>query len=295
MTVPLGGVARAVNAIGVTEQYARVRNLVILQGRYFDSVDIASRAKVCVVTPHLAELAAPGQDPIGRPLRLGELQFTIIGVFRERVSTFGQSEIQRDSALVPFPIVQYFTGAETVGTLYATSDRPQDVELVTREVNRVLKNRHRAGAEYQIQNLASILSAVRNISRALSLVLLVIAGIALLISGIGIMNIMLVTVTERTREIGIRKAVGARKKEILNQFLLESLIISGSGAALGVVIAVVLVLLTQTVLPSELSVPVSWISVVLAMGVSCMTGLLFGYLPANKAAKLHPTESLRYE
>jgi putative ABC transport system permease protein len=295
MTVALGGVARAVNVIGVTGQYARVRNLVILKGRFFDSVDMESRAKACVVTEHLAELAAPGRDPIGKPLRLGELQFTIIGVFRERVSTFGQSEIQRDSALVPFPIVQYFTGTETVGTLYATSDRPQDVAQVTREINDVLKSRHRAGAEYQIQNLASILSAVRNISRALTIVLLVIAGIALLISGIGIMNIMLVTVTERTREIGIRKAVGARKREILNQFLLESLIISGSGAGLGVVIAVFLVVLTQTVLPPELSVPVPWISVVLAIGVSCMTGLIFGYLPANKAAKLHPTESLRYE
>jgi putative ABC transport system permease protein len=166
---------------------------------------------------------------------------------------------------------------------------------VTREIGDVLRGRHRAGAEYQVQNLAAILAAVRNIASALTIVLLVIAGIALVISGVGIMNIMLVTVTERTREIGIRKAVGARQREILNQFLLEALLISGSGAALGTIIAVSLAMVTRTLLPPEFTVPVPWFSVVLAIGVSCLTGLLFGYLPANKAAKLQPTESLHYE
>jgi putative ABC transport system permease protein len=295
MSLDLHNVARPINVIGVTQSYLRVRNLIILEGRWFDSDDMQMRSKVCLVTEHLAKMAYPDEDPIGRPLRLGELKFTIIGVFRERVSTFGQSEIQRDSALIPFPLVQSFTGNETVETLYATTAQPQDVPMVTREIPEVLRSRHRSGTEYRVQNLSSILAAVRNIANALTVVLLVIAGIALLISGIGIMNIMLVTVTERTHEIGIRKAVGARRKEIMNQFLLESLIISGTGAALGVTIAGVLAILTRTLLPPEFSVPVPWFSVVLAIGVSCVTGLLFGYLPANKAAKLHPTESLRYE
>ncbi|HVC00406.1 MAG TPA: ABC transporter permease [Candidatus Dormibacteraeota bacterium] len=295
MTVDVGAVARPVTLIGVTEDYARVRNLVIMQGRYFDQDDIRMRAKECVVTPHLALLAYPHQDPIGKPLRLGELKFTIIGVFRERVSTFGQSEIQRDTALVPFPLIQMFTGNQFVSTFYATCDRPQDVPVATREIQEVLRSRHRPGAEYQVQNLTSILDAARKISRALMVVLLVTAGIALLISGIGIMNIMLVTVTERTHEIGIRKAVGARKKEIMNQFLLEALIISLTGAVLGVGIAIALAMLARQLLPPEIVVPVPWIAVVLAFAVSCATGLLFGYLPANKAAKLQPTESLRYE
>ncbi|HVB35129.1 MAG TPA: ABC transporter permease [Patescibacteria group bacterium] len=295
ITVVAGGKARAITLIGVTESYARVRNLVVLQGRYFDQDDMRVGAKECIVTPHLASLAYPDRDPIGKPLRLGELRFTIIGVFRERVSTFGQSEIQRDSALVPFPLIQMFTGNRFVSTFYASSDRPQDVPLVTREIGEVLRSRHRPGAEYQVQNLTSILNAARKISLALTVVLLVTAGIALVISGIGIMNIMLVTVTERTREIGIRKAVGARKREIMNQFLLEALIISLSGAALGVTAAIVLAVLARQLLPPEMSVPVPWIAVVLAFAVSCSTGLLFGYLPANKAAKLQPTESLRYE
>ncbi len=295
MTTVADGRARAITVVGATEQYLRVRNLIIIKGRWFDYDDMQMRSKVCLVTENLAKLAYPYEDPIGQPLRLGELKFTIIGVFRERVTTFGQSEIQRDTALVPFPLVQMFTGNQFVGTLYATSDRPQDVPLVTREIGEVLKSRHRSGAEYQVKNLSSILAAVKNIARALSLVLVVIAGIALLISGIGIMNIMLVTVTERTHEIGIRKAVGARKRMIMDQFLLEALIISGSGAILGVLIAVFAAVLMRTLLPSQFKVPVPWISVVLAIGVSCVTGLIFGYLPANKAAKLQPTESLRYE
>ncbi len=295
MTLVLHSVARAVNVIGVTEPYLRVRNLVILQGRWFDYDDMQMRSKVCLVTEHLAQAAYPDQSPIGQPLRLGELKFTIIGVFRERVSTFGQSEIQQNSALVPFQLISSFTGRNIVNTLYATTDSPQDVPLVTREIGDLLRSRHRAGADYQVQNLASILAAVRNIANALTVVLLVIAGIALLISGVGIMNIMLVTVTERTREIGIRKAVGARRREIMNQFLLEAFIISGSGAALGTIIAVSLAMVTRTLLPPEFTVPVPWFSVVLAIGVSCLTGLLFGYLPANKAAKLQPTESLHYE
>ena len=295
MTVDLRSVARPITLIGVTAEYAKVRNLVIMQGRYFDRDDMRMRAKECVVTPHLAHLAYPNQDPIGRPLRLGELKFTIIGVFRESVSTFGQSEIQQDTALVPFPVIQMFSGDQFVSTFYASCDNPQVVPLVTREIDEVLRSRHRHGAEYQVQNLASILEAARRISRALMVVLLLTAGIALLISGIGIMNIMLVTVTERTHEIGIRKAVGARKREIMNQFLLEALIISLTGAVVGVAIAIAVATLARQLLPPEIHVPVPWISVVLAFAVSCATGLLFGYLPANKAAKLQPTESLRYE
>jgi putative ABC transport system permease protein len=134
----------------------------------------------------------------------------------------------------------------------------------------------------------------------LTIVLILVAVIALTISGIGIMNIMLITVTERTREIGIRKALGAPRDAILYQFLLEALIISGTGAVIGILIAVLIPAIGNFLIgffpvPAADGIPVSWISVVLAFIVSCSTGLLFGYLPANRAAKLHPTESLRYE
>jgi ABC-type antimicrobial peptide transport system permease subunit len=174
------------------------------------------------------------------------------------------------------------------------------VQQVAEEVGEILHSRHRPGAEYRVQNLASLRDSAEKISFALTIVLLLIAFIALLISGIGIMNIMLVTVTERTREIGIRMAVGARRSHILSQFLMEAVIISGCGALLGIGIGVLVPVLSRSLLallpvPGPIQIPISWLSVLAAFVVSCGTGLVFGYLPANRAASLHPTDSLRYE
>jgi putative ABC transport system permease protein len=171
---------------------------------------------------------------------------------------------------------------------------------VTDEIARILRSRHRPDAEYEIQNLSSILETSRRISLAMTIVLLVIAMLALLISGIGIMNIMLVSVTERTREIGIRKAIGAPQRDILYQFLLEAILISGIGALIGIGMAVAIpfsveVLAQFLPLPPGVSIPISWLSVALAFLVSCATGVLFGYLPAKTAAQLQPVESLRHE
>jgi putative ABC transport system permease protein len=237
---------------------------------------------------------------VGQEIRVGDLRFTVIGVFRERISTFGQTEIARESVLVPFGLITYYTGTEHISTLYVQADSPEAVSMVTRQVSQILKSRHRPGAEYDVENLTSLLESARKISRALTILLVLIALIALAISGVGIMNIMLVTVTERTHEIGIRKAVGAPRDAILYQFLMEAFLISGTGALVGIVIAVAIPIainLVLRVIPEAIGirVPVSWVSVVLAFVVSCSTGLLFGYLPANRAARLHPTESLRYE
>lgn len=300
MTVVVNGAAHSINLVGVTEEFQQIRNLAIVRGRYFDKDDMNSRSKVCLLTEALAAAVFPTDNPVGKDIRAGELQFTVIGVFRERVATFGQSELTRESMIVPFSLIKYYTGEDALKTFYVQADRPEDVPNVTRQVKEMLQTRHRSGAEYRAENLTGILETARNISAALTVVLIVIALIALAISGIGIMNIMLVTVTERTREIGIRMAVGARRKAILYQFLLEALMISGTGALAGIGIAVAIPVLINFLMsffpvPADVGIPVSWISVVLAFVVSCSTGLLFGYLPANRAAKLHPTESLRYE
>jgi len=295
MTVVLDGKERPVSLVGVTEGFQTIRHLVILRGRFFDSDDMESRSKVCLLTKDLATRVFPYEDPIGKSIRVGELRFTVIGVFRERVATFGLSEIQRESAIIPFLLMKYYTGEEIIQVLYAQARQAEDVLSVTRQVESILKSRHPVGAVYNVQNLNSILDVARNVSRALTLVLLLIAFIALLISGVGIMNIMLVTVTERTREIGIRKAVGAPRADILYQFLIEALMISGSGAVAGILIGVSIPVLIQPLLPGNLRVPISGLSVAVAFLVSCLTGVLFGYLPASRAAKLQPTESLRYE
>ena len=300
MTVVVGGQEYPVNLVGVTQGFQEIRNLDIVRGRYFDPDDMSTASKVCLLTKELASLVFPYADPVGKDIRIGEIHLTTIGVFQERVATFGQSEITGKSVIVPFSLIPYYTGQGYFRTFYAQADKPEDVPLVTGEVADIIKSRHRPEAQYLVQNLTGILETARSIATALTLVLIVIAMIALAISGIGIMNIMLVTVTERTREIGIRKAIGARRSAILYQFLIEALMISGTGALTGILIAVSIPVLINSLLryfpvPEGVSIPVSWISVVLAFVVSCSTGLIFGYLPANRAAGLHPTESLRYE
>jgi putative ABC transport system permease protein len=295
MSVVVGGTVRPVNLIGVTNGYQTIRRLLILRGRYFDVVDVESRAKVCLITKDLAERVYGRENPIGRELRMGELTFSVIGVFRERVSTFGLSEIQKESVIIPIPLMKYYTGVDVLRTLFAQAARPEDVSSVQRQLAQLLISRHPAGAEYDVQTLTAILSAAQSISLGLTIMLILVAFIALLISGIGIMNIMLVTVKERTREIGIRKAIGAARREIMYQFLVEAFLISGGGAVLGILIGIAIPVTAQFLLPGNLRVPISPTSVVVAFVVSCSTGLLFGYLPANQAAALQPIESLRYE
>jgi putative ABC transport system permease protein len=295
MSVIVGGTERPINLIGVTEGFQAIRRLLIIRGRYFDSADMETRSKVCLVTKDLSDRVFGLENPIGGTIRMGELTFTVIGVFRERVATFGLSEIQKESVIIPHTLMKYYTGVDVLRVLYAQAARPEDVPGVERQMTRLLMSRHPIEAEYDVQTLAAILSAAQNISLALTIVLLVIAFIALLISGIGIMNIMLVTVTERTREIGIRKAIGAAHREILYQFLIEAFLISGGGAVIGILIGVAIPVAIQPLLPGNLRVPISGLSVVIAFAVSCSTGLFFGYLPANEAARLQPIESLRYE
>ena len=295
MTMAVDGVDRAVNLVGVTEGYQTIRRLLIVRGRYFDAGDMEMRSKVCLITTQLAERIFGQENPIGRPIHMGELAFTVIGVFRERVETFGLSEIHENSVLIPFTVMKYYTGTEVVGLLDVQADEAEDVPSVARQLDQLLHSRHPVEADYNVQTLTAILGAARNISLALTLVLIIIAAITLLISGIGIMNIMLVTVTERTREIGIRKAIGAARREILYQFLVESFFISGGGAVIGILVGIAVPVAVQSFLPGNLRVPVSPLSVVIAFVVSCSTGLFFGYLPANQAASLQPVESLRYE
>ncbi len=295
MTVVVGGVERPVNLVGVTAGYQAIRRLVVLRGRYLDAGDMEMRSKVCLITTQLADRILGQENPVGRPIRMGELTFTVIGVFRERVETFGLSDIQENSVILPFTLMKYYTGVEVVRLLDAQAARAEDVPSVERQVGQLLRARHPSGAEYKVLTLTAILNAARNISLALTIVLIIIAFIALVISGVGIMNIMLVTVTERTREIGIRKAIGAARREILYQFLIESFLISGGGAVLGILIGIAVPVTIQSFLPGNLRVPVSPLSVIIAFVVSCSTGLFFGYLPANQAASLQPVESLRYE
>ncbi len=297
MAVVVNGKERPVALIGVTEGFQKIRNLLILKGRFFDQVDMQNASKACLITQELANKFPQGQGLVGKNLRVGELTFTVIAVFRERVATFGQSEITSESVIIPFPLIKYYNGSEFLKVLYAQADTADSVPEVTNSMQKLLESRHHQGAVYVVQNLSSILDAARKISLALTAVLLLVGSIALVISGVGIMNIMLVTVTERTREIGLRKAVGAKRQEILYQFLTEAFIISGVGAIVGILIAVSIKFIAEPLIPSDiaLKIPISMASIAVSFVVSCAVGVLFGYLPASRASNLQPTEALRYE
>jgi len=300
MSLSVDGKEHPIYLVGVTAGFQEIRNLLVLRGRYLDQDDLRTQSKVCLLTQDLAKLLFPSESPLGKEIGIGELHFTVIGVFKERVASFGLTEIRPESVIVPFSLIKYYTGSEFFKTFYVQADKPEDVPMVTTQVEKVLESRHRAEAKYRVENLAGILDAAHKISLALTVLLILVALIALTISGIGIMNIMLVTVTERTREIGIRKAIGARRDAILYQFLMEAVLISGTGALVGIAIAVSIPVIINFAIGffpevSGVTIPVSWLSVLLAFMVSCSTGLLFGYLPASRAANLHPTESLRYE
>jgi len=281
--------------IGSDEYYKPVRNLQVLTGRFIDAGDLALRQKVALLTERLAKrLFGTPDAAVGKTIKIHGLQFTVIGTFKERVESFGQSELNAETVLIPITVQQYFLRVERIDPLYVQVRAPDDVEAMTRQVKQILESRHRAGSAYKVENLTGILNAAKSISRILSLVLILVSAIALIISGIGIMNIMLVTVTERTREIGLRMAVGASRRDILLQFLTEAVLISVGGGAIGIAAGVALPLSVQFFV-ENLRIPVSMWSVAIAVSVSSVVGLVFGMLPASRASRLNPTEALRYE
>ncbi len=281
--------------VGSDEQYAKVRNLVLLAGRFVDANDVALRSKVALLTEKLARRIYGSQNAaIGQQIKLHGLQFDVIGSFKEKTESFGLSELASETVFIPITVMRYFVPALKVDPMYVQAREARDVPEITSEVKRIIESRHRLGARYKVENLSAILDAAEKISTILGVVLLLVSAIALIISGIGIMNIMLVTVTERTREIGLRMAVGAARRDVLTQFLAEALLISVSGGAIGILIGVAIPLTIGLLVP-EINIPLSVWSVIIAFAVSVAVGLIFGILPARRAARLNPTEALRYE
>jgi len=291
----INGKEQDVRVNGSDENYHAVRNLIIVAGRFMDSSDVTLRQKVALLTQKLAQKLFGGQQAaIGQTIKIHGLEFTVIGTFRERTQSFGLAELTDETILIPITVLRYFTPVERIDPMYVQAKHAADVELVTGRIRSILESRHRPGAKYSVENLTAVLDAARQIAIVLTIVLMLVSAIALVISGIGIMNIMLVTVTERTREIGVRMAVGASRREILLQFLTEACLISIGGGLIGILVGVAGPL-SVALFVDNLAIPISKTSIVVAFGVSMVVGLLFGILPANRASQLNPTEALRYE
>jgi putative ABC transport system permease protein len=300
-----GGGREALGRIrGVTQAFPEMRNREVLAGRFFDSTEVDGQARVAVIGLTVVERLFPESYPIGQTLRIGDVNFRIIGVMAEVGGTaFGGDE--NDLVFVPVTTAQTrlsgqreLSGDRPLSSILVQAREADSVDLVAQQVRETLREEHnisfRDEDDFQIFTQSDLLSSLEQITGLLTIFLGIIAGISLLVGGIGIMNIMLVTVTERTREIGLRKAVGAQRRDILLQFLTEAVTLSMVGGGIGIALSLTGAFAISAVLPS-LAVSVQPASVLLATAISVAIGVFFGSYPANRAAALNPIDALRYE
>ena len=287
--------------VGTGQDFPSVRNYQLATGQFFSSSDVQASSKVAVIGQTVVTNLFPSIDPIGQVMKVNGQSFRIIGVFAQKGSSGGFNN-QDDVVVVPITSAwNYLLGGRgrNVQQIYVEAVSADATTAANTEITQILLDRHHisdpAQADFQILSQQDVLNSASQTTGVLTLMLGAIAGISLVVGGIGIMNIMLVTVTERTREIGIRKAIGARRQDILMQFLIESMFLAGIGGLLGILIAFVLSPLLP-ILVSSLPKPIiSTPSVFMAFGISVGIGLFFGLYPANRAAGLRPIEALRYE
>ncbi len=281
---------------GITEKYFLLRNVEIEYGNTITQKDINSMLKVAVIGPGVVEELFPNTpNPIGQNIRINGNSFTVIGVTKSKGSGMMSSD---DSVFIPLTTAQKILfGVNHVSNIYVSAKSEELMDKAMNQLGFFLLELHGLKipdeADFEITSQEDIIETVSEVTGTFTTLLTGIAAISLVVGGIGIMNIMLVTVTERTREIGIRKALGAKRKTITTQFLVEAIVLTLMGGILGVLIGIgVSVALTKNMdLPTVISIP----SVILAVGVSCLIGIVFGWYPAHRASKLSPIEALRYE
>jgi putative ABC transport system permease protein len=288
---------------GVTPEYVDVRQWEIASGRIFDASDMAGATKVCLVGQTVARQLFGGVDPLGQVIRVRRVPFTVIGVLESKGQSMMGSD-QDDLILMPITTARKrVLGASnlakqrSVGTIWVKVAEGYDMKVAEEQVRSLLRQRHRLQPgqddDFSLRNLEEVAATQEASSRVLALLLAAVASVSLVVGGIGIMNIMLVSVTERTREIGLRMAVGARTRDILGQFLVEAVTLSLIGGLAGIAIGV-----ATAVGIAEIAgwrIVLSPASVVLAVAFAFAIGVFFGFYPARKAAQLNPVEALRFE
>jgi len=294
-TVSVQSRAKDVAVLGTTPNYTLVRkNVKILRGRFLDEDDVAQRAKVCVVNRPLYEELFGADTSEPKMFRTLGMSFLVVGEFDKPVDTMGQGEVTPESIFIPVTVSWFFTPSRRVDTVFAEVRRFEDIPAAVSVTEQLLKERHHQGSVFKVKSMTTVIQVATKISFGLIVVFIVAAAVSVVVGGVGIMNILLASVEQRTREIGLRMSLGARRKDILRQFLLEALMLGIVGAALGVLIGAGLPLLVSAVVRA-VAIRVSALSAVLAFVFSCAVTVIFGVVPAVRAANLNPTEALRHE
>ena len=285
---------------GSTPDYLIARGWQVAQGTAFDDSDVRSSRRVALIGASVATNLFGDENPIGQSMRINRTSFDVVGVLASKGQSLDGRD-QDDTVIIPLTSAQrYLAGNRWRSSVRMILVQATSDEVMTNlglDIDALLRDRHKidttADADFSLKNLAALADSAAQIARTMSLLLGAIASISLVVGGIGIMNIMLVSVTERTREIGIRMAIGARQRDVLSQFLLESLVISITGGLLGLLFGMAGAKLVGSIW--SMSVIVSLDAVVLAFAISATTGVFFGFYPALKASRLDPIEALRYQ
>lgn len=282
-----------VSLMGVDSDYKTVKNRTIQGGRDILSLDVDKRQKSAVLGVDVVnELFSEGTNPVGKTVQINGTNFTVIGVLDESGSSMGNNN--DEVILIPISTAQRFLNSSGISMVYASAKSAEVSSQVVAAIENELYGKFKEDEDaYRVSSQDDMLETVSNISQTMSLMLGGIAGISLLVGGIGIMNIMLVSVTERTREIGIRKAIGARRRDILTQFIIEAAVVSGMGGIIGVIVGWGGCFLVTTLagINTSVSPPIILIAFIFSLAI----GIIFGYLPARKAAGLKPVDALRFE
>jgi len=285
---------------GTTSAYLDVRDWSVESGSVFTDADVRSQTRVALLGQTVVKNLLGDEDPLGKTIRIKGSPFTVIGVLASKGQSLDGRD-QDDTVLIPVTTAQRKVfGSQFPGSvrfIMAQATTAAAMPSAEREMADLLRQRHhlpdRADNDFDIRNLTALANAAAQTARVMSIMLGAIASVSLLVGGIGIMNIMLVSVTERTREIGIRIAIGARQRDILTQFLLEAIIISLTGCVVGVILGIAAAVAAN--LLANVAVVITGAAVLLAFGVAAAVGVFFGFYPANKAARLKPIEALRYQ